>query len=81
MDNDYYVTASELSEFVFCKRGWWLRRNGLIKETEAMSRGTQKHKQLAATVEKNPRLRQTAFIIITIGSLLMLSALLLTFLR
>ena len=27
-DSDGFVTASELREFVFCERAWWLKRHG-----------------------------------------------------
>src|SRR4051794_15247952 len=27
-DSDDFVTASELREFVFCERAWWLKRQG-----------------------------------------------------
>jgi CRISPR/Cas system-associated exonuclease Cas4 (RecB family) len=45
MRNMYYVTASEIGDYVFCKRGWWLRFNGLLKDTEAMTKGVEQHEK------------------------------------
>lgn len=46
MDNSEYISASEIGDYVYCKRGWWLRQRGLLKTTFAMQEGTQKHDNL-----------------------------------
>lgn len=81
MKNTEYVTASELGDFVFCKRGWWLRFNGLLRDTPAMAQGTQQHKDLAQTVTSNTSKRKVALSIILVGILLLLLAILFLFLH
>jgi CRISPR/Cas system-associated exonuclease Cas4 (RecB family) len=44
---DFVVTASELGEYVYCKRAWWLRINGYTKENSRMVEGTNYHNNLA----------------------------------
>lgn len=43
-----YVTASEVGEFIYCKRGWWLHKNGLLEINEKMMQGTKNHSKLAS---------------------------------
>jgi hypothetical protein len=48
MKNTDYVTASEIGEYVYCKRGWWLRQNDLLPTTPEMLQGTIEHNRLAS---------------------------------
>lgn len=50
MNKEEYVTASEIGDYVFCPRGWWLRYNNLLKTTDQMSDGTKAHDQIAKTL-------------------------------
>jgi hypothetical protein len=43
MDRTGYISASEIGDFTYCKRGWWLRRQGLLKTNFAMQQGTDAH--------------------------------------
>lgn len=48
MKNRDVVTASEIGEYVYCQRQWWLRLNDYLQgNTYAMDLGTKKHNQLA----------------------------------
>ncbi len=46
MDRSEYISASEVGDFVYCKRGWWLRSRGLLETTFEMQKGTQAHESL-----------------------------------
>lgn len=46
MDKSEYISASEIGDYVYCKRGWWLRQRGLLATTFAMQDGTQKHENI-----------------------------------
>ena len=37
------VSASEIGEYVYCKRAWWLRINGKLPQTTFMQDGIEKH--------------------------------------
>ena len=53
MKNDGRVSASEIAEFIYCKRAWYLRSQGLLETTDLMHDGTRQH---AALFEKTSRL-------------------------
>lgn len=46
MNRTEYITASEIGDYVYCKRGWWLRMQGLLPSTFALQEGTEKHDNL-----------------------------------
>ena len=46
MDKSAYISASEIGDYVYCKRGWWLRQKGFLSTTFAMRQGTEKHDNL-----------------------------------
>jgi len=77
MKNKKYVSASEIGDFVYYKRGWWLRFNGLLQETEIMRAGTAAHEQLSTSLHTNKRNINLALIIIALAVILFLAALLL----
>jgi CRISPR/Cas system-associated exonuclease Cas4 (RecB family) len=65
---DLYVTASEISEFVYCKRAWWLRSNGKINAVTAeMIRGTEGHNKLLKKADVLQRLKVFAITLILIS--------------
>jgi hypothetical protein len=54
-----FIRASGMSEYTFCARAWWLRREG-VKPTrggEARAAGTRWHEQHGRSVERARRLR------------------------
>jgi CRISPR/Cas system-associated exonuclease Cas4 (RecB family) len=54
-----FVRASGMSEYTFCARAWWLRREGVVPTRGGESReaGTRWHEQHGRTVERARRLR------------------------
>ena len=48
--NTEFITASEIGEYVFCKRGWWLRLNGYLEQSDVMREGTRLHDHIAWSV-------------------------------
>ena len=50
MNTKDYVKASEIQEYVFCKRVWWLRLHGKLGTTEQMRAGTRAHEKMAQQV-------------------------------
>lgn len=46
MDKSDYISASEIGDYIYCKRGWWLRKQGLLPTTFEMQQGTEKHDNL-----------------------------------
>ncbi|MGI8961532.1 MAG: hypothetical protein ACR2IV_17580 [Bryobacteraceae bacterium] len=74
--NKRYVTASELGEFVYCKRAWWLRFNGLTtKPSPNMIAGTAKHEQLVTHLETHRQKSIAAYVIVGIGAVLLMASL------
>lgn len=76
--NVEYVTASELGDFTFCKRGWWLKKNGLLPPNEAMAKGVQNHETLANEVTSAQLLKKIAISLLLTGLLIVLVVIILT---
>jgi CRISPR/Cas system-associated exonuclease Cas4 (RecB family) len=57
-----YVRASALSEYAFCARAWWLRREGVepARGGEARAAGTRWHEGHGRSVARAKRLRLVA---------------------
>lgn len=70
MENSY-VKASEISEYLYCKRSWWMRFNDQLPVTEQMMLGTQKHEQMAQDVRTFKRRYVVGMIIVIAGVLLL----------
>jgi CRISPR/Cas system-associated exonuclease Cas4 (RecB family) len=48
-----YISASEIGEYLYCQRAWWLRRRGKKSSKKAvLEAGTQQHEALAEAVEQ-----------------------------
>jgi hypothetical protein len=72
-----FVTASELREFVYCQRSWFLARQGLQVSAEAqkaMDAGVVFHEERAAAAEKgnDPRPLRWAGTLAVVAILLLL---------
>ena len=71
--NKKYVSASEIGEFVYCKRAWWLRFNGFTTTpSPAMTQGTAKHNLLITELETHRQKSMVATVIVGIGAVLLL---------
>ncbi len=57
MDSQNFISASEIGDYIYCKRGWWLRIQGKLPTTEAMQAGTLAHDSLLARLVRLARLQ------------------------
>jgi hypothetical protein len=58
------IRASEIGEYLFCKRAWWLRTQGMESENrKALEAGTAEHEELARRVALSGCLRTIAFVL------------------
>lgn len=56
------LRASEIGEYLFCKRAWWLRLQGIVPANRrALSAGTAAHEEHARRVVFSGCLRTAAF--------------------
>ena len=68
-----YITASELGDYVFCKRGWWLRKKGLLSiPTQAMIEGTEGYDNIFLQLQALRLRTFVAWVFLLIGAVLML---------
>lgn len=61
------ITASEVADYVYCKRGWWLMSQGMLSQNTAMLDGTRAHDQLSLLLVRHKILSLIALILIGIG--------------
>jgi CRISPR/Cas system-associated exonuclease Cas4 (RecB family) len=61
------VSASEIGEFCYCKRAWWLRYHGRMEQTDTMKRGVVNHDKLAWKVHVFYRLKMLGYILVSVG--------------
>jgi CRISPR/Cas system-associated exonuclease Cas4 (RecB family) len=86
LEHGAYINASEIADFIYCERSWWLEKNnyfGLPKRDEAAAAlamrvaGSQYHEGYTNAVQKVKSRQTTARMLITIACLLVLVILLL----
>lgn len=60
------IRASEIGEYIFCRRAWWLRRVGGVRpdNIEELAAGTHYHQQHGRLVFQANRNRQLAYLLI-----------------
>jgi CRISPR/Cas system-associated exonuclease Cas4 (RecB family) len=59
------LRASEIGEYLFCKRAWWLRRQGIQPANRrALDAGTAAHAEHARSVVFSGCLRTAAFVML-----------------
>jgi len=74
---DKYISASEISEYAYCGRAWWLRRHGnRSANLTQLHEGTLAHDRLAWQVIWLRRLGRVAVWLIVAGGLLLAALLL-----
>lgn len=58
-----WIRASEIGEYVYCRRSWWLRRVRAVPTTHVtrMQAGTQYHARHGQLVETSSWLRRLAY--------------------
>ena len=68
MKQKLYITASEIGDYIYCPRGWWLRLNGfIVGSADKMMEGTHNHERVADSLRKNKILITISIILITFG--------------
>ena len=62
--SDYWIRASEISNYVYCRRSWWLKRQrgAASRNVRELKRGTDYHQQHGRTVWQAVWLRRLAFV-------------------
>ena len=46
-----YISASEIGEYLYCQRAWWLRRRGrTFSRSAVLDEGIEQHEMLAEAV-------------------------------
>ena len=71
-----YVTASELGEYLYCHRQWWLKQEYGVESQheERLTEGVAYHEQHGRLVVKARRYRFWGYILMTVaGTMLLLS--------
>lgn len=74
-----FVRASEISEFCFCKRGWWLRFHKALPTTQEMIKGTAQHELIVKRTQQFHRIQPIPYILIASGIVVILVSFLLFF--
>ena len=59
-----WIRASEIGEYVYCRRSWWLRRVRAVASTNVtqMRAGTQHHQRHGRLVHGSVWLRRLAYV-------------------
>ncbi len=72
------LRASEIGQYAYCARAWWLARVKGYRSLNvaAMERGTEEHRAHGRKVEAYHRWRQVALWLIALGGALLLVGLL-----
>lgn len=70
------IRASELGEYVYCARAWWLRRVQGVpsRNTAALSAGQQAHDRHGRSVAVAQTQRRLALLLAALAALLLLAA-------
>ncbi len=77
MSQDRLIRASEIGQYVFCQRAWWLARVMNIPSTNVgeMQAGTAAHRQHGRRVIWATRARQAGMVLLAVAVLLLLTTL------
>ena len=81
MDNhDTRISASEVGDYVYCRRCWCFRLRGLLPPkglTDAMLRGAAQHTHLAGELEHHATMRTILLMVIVLAAVICLALLVL----
>jgi hypothetical protein len=77
LGDDDLIRASELSQYAYCARAWWLGRvmGYHSANVEAMQAGTARHRAHGRSVEGVYRLRRLALTLLLLAALALAAAL------
>ncbi len=64
--SDRWIRASEIGDYLYCRRNWWLkRRQGIAAQNvRELARGEQHHRQHGQRVQQSVWLRRAAYALI-----------------
>ena len=66
------IRASEIGSYLYCRRAWWYRLNGIESSNQAeMAAGTELHRQHGRTVLAAGFFRTLAFILLLVACVLL----------
>lgn len=66
------ITASEIAQYVYCPRVWWLKNHFTPETTPQMLRGVKFHDSLFKMLEFSWKLKVIGILLIGIGLLLII---------
>jgi hypothetical protein len=81
IDRRLIIDASEVGEFVYCAKAWYLKRCGEVPQGSQLEEGVVFHKEHGATVSRAARLRKAGQWLAFIGFLLLVVMALIRFTR
>lgn len=64
--SDQWIRASEIGDYLYCRRSWWLKRSRGIasQNVRELARGAQHHQQHGQLVQQSVWLRRAAYLLI-----------------
>ncbi len=64
--SDQWIRASEIGDYLYCRRSWWLKRSRGIasQNVRELAQGTQHHWQHGLRVQQSIWLRRVAYLLI-----------------
>jgi len=81
IDRRLIIDASEVGEFVYCAKAWYLKRSGEVPQGSQLEEGVVFHEEHGATVSRASRLRKAGEWLSLIGFILLVVAALIWFTR
>jgi CRISPR/Cas system-associated exonuclease Cas4 (RecB family) len=70
------IRASEIGSYLYCRRAWWYRKQGVESENQAeMATGTELHRQHGRKVIAAGLLRTLGFVLLLAALVLLVAAL------
>ncbi|HEU0177675.1 MAG TPA: hypothetical protein VFV58_25715 [Blastocatellia bacterium] len=81
IDRRLIIDASEVGEFVYCAKAWYLKRCGEVPQGSQLEEGVVFHEEHGAKVSRAARLRKAGEWLALIGFLLLVVTALIWFTR
>jgi hypothetical protein len=68
-----FISASEIGEYLFCHRAWWLRRHGgETTNVERLEQGAIEHEKLVLAVAQVEQATHTGLWLLWLGAALLI---------
>jgi len=76
------IRASEIGSYLYCRRAWWYRKQGLESENQAeLAGGTELHRQHGRKVMASGILRLAGYVLLLVALALLVAQLANTLLK